>query len=98
MTIPRFERDPGKSRSNLKKHHFSLEEAKTVFFGEGALVASDPDHSAEEDRFLIIGFSVRLRVLLVCSCERGEGDGIRIISARKASKKEQGQYRKGGLL
>ena len=98
MTTPRFEWDPGKSRSNLKKHRVSFEEAKTVFFDEGALVASDPDHSAEEDRFLIIGFSVQLRVLLVCFCERSEGDTIRIISARKATKKEQRQYRKGELL
>jgi uncharacterized protein len=98
MTIPRFEWDSGKSRSNLKKHRVSFEEAKTVFFDEGALVASDPDYSAEEDRFLIIGFSIQLRVLLVCFCERGEGDVIRIISARKATKKEQRQYRKGELL
>jgi uncharacterized protein len=98
MTIPRFEWDPGKSRANLKKHRVSFEEAKTVFFDEGALVASDPDHSADEDRFLIIGFSIQLRVLLVCFCEREEGDVIRIISARKATRKEQGQYRKGELL
>ena len=98
MATPRFEWDPGKSRSNLKKHRVSFEEAKTVFFDEGALVASDPDHSVEEDRFLIIGFSVQLRVLLVCFCERREGDVIRIISARKATSKEQAQYRKGELL
>jgi uncharacterized DUF497 family protein len=98
MTKPRFEWDPGKSRSNLKKHRVSFEEAKTVFYDEGALVASDPIHSALEDRFLIIGFSVQLRVLLVCFCERGEGDVIRMISARKATKKERGQYRKGELL
>jgi uncharacterized DUF497 family protein len=98
MTKPRFEWDRGKSRANLKKHRVSFEEAKTVFYDEGALVASDPDHAIEEDRFLIIGFSVQLRVLLVCFCERGEGEVIRIISARKACKKEQGQYRKGELL
>ena len=98
MTTPRFEWDPGKSRSNLKKHRVSFEEARTVFFDEGALVASDPDHSSREDRFLIIGFSIQLSVLLACFCERGEGDVIRIISARKATKKEQGQYRKGELL
>jgi uncharacterized DUF497 family protein len=98
MTTPRFEWDPGKSRSNLRKHRVSFEEAKTVFFDEGALVASDPDHSTEEDRLLIIGFSIQLRVLLVCFCERGETAVIRIISARKATRKEQGQSRKGELL
>ena len=66
-----------------------------MFFDEGALVAADPDHSKEEDRFLIIGFSLHLRVLLVCFCERHEGNVIRIISARKATKKEQRQYKEG---
>jgi uncharacterized DUF497 family protein len=94
MRTPRFDWDPGKSRSNLKKHRVSFGEAKTVFFDEGALVATDPDHSTEEDRFLIIGFSVQLRVHLVCFCERGKGDVIRIISARKATRKEQGHIAK----
>ena len=62
------------------------------------MIASDPDHSDDEDRFLIIGFSLQLRVLLVCFCERQEGSVIRIISARKATKKEQKQYREGNLL
>lgn len=92
-----FEWDAGKNRSNQKKHHVSFEEAKTVFFDEGALVAADPEHSADEDRFLIIGFSIRLRVLLVCFCDRRDGNVIRIISARKASKKEQKQYKEGTL-
>lgn len=95
MTLPRFEWDSGKNRLNQKKHRVSFEEAKTVFFDEGALIASDPDHSVEEDRFLIIGFSIQLRALLVCFCEREGGNLIRIISARKASKKEQRQYREG---
>jgi len=93
-----FEWDPGKNRANVKKHRVSFEEARTVFFDEGALVASDPDHSDQEDRFLIIGFSLQLRVLLVCFCERHGRSVIRIISARKATKKEQLQYRKGTLL
>jgi uncharacterized DUF497 family protein len=97
VKAPRFEWDPGKERSNRKKHRVSFEEAKTVFFDEGALIAADPEHSAEEDRFLIIGFSIRLRVLLVCYCEREEGDVIRIFSARKATRKEQEQYREGDL-
>jgi hypothetical protein len=92
-----FSWDPAKNRSNLKKHGVSFEEARTVFFDEGALIASDPDHSADEDRFLIVGFSIQLRVLLVCFCDRRGGRLIRIISARKASKKEQKQYKEGTL-
>ena len=97
MKALRFEWDPGKNRLNQKKHRISFEEAMTVFYDEGALVASDPDHSAEEDRFVIIGFSIRLRMLLVCFCEGEEGHVIRIYSARKASKNEQRQYREGEL-
>lgn len=98
MATPSFEWDEAKNRSNRKKHHVSFEEAKTVFFDEGALIALDPDHSDNEDRFLIIGFSLQLRVLLVCFCDRRKESVIRLISARKASKKEQRQYREGSLL
>ena len=97
MAAPEFSWDPAKSRSNRKKHGVSFEEARTVFFDEGALIAADPEHSADEDRFLIVGFSVRLRVLLVCFCDRREGDVIRIISARKATRKERKWYQEGGL-
>lgn len=97
MAFPVFEWDPAKNKRNQKKHHVSFEEAKTVFFDEGAIVAPDPDHSGEEDRFLIIGFSLQLRVLLVCCCERHEGEVIRIISARKATKEERYQYKEGKL-
>ncbi len=92
-----FEWDPRKNRANLRKHRVAFEEARSVFFDEDALVASDPDHSDEEDRFLIIGFSIRARMLLVCFCERRGGHVIRIISARKATRKEQYQYRQGRL-
>ena len=98
MAGPSFEWDEAKDRSNQKKHHVSFEEAKTVFFDEAALIASDPDHSEDEDRFLIIGFSLQLRVLLVCFCDRRQGSVIRIISARKATTKEQRHYREGNLL
>ena len=98
MAGPSFEWNAAKNRSNQRKHHVSFQEAKTVFFDEGALIASDPDHSDDEDRFLIIGLSLQLRVLLVCFCDRQEGSVIRIISARKATKKEQKQYREGSLL
>ncbi len=94
----RYEWDPGKDRANRRKHGISFEEASTVFFDEGALIAADPDHSDDEDRFLIIGFSIQVRVLLVCFCERRGTNAIRIISARKATKKEQLQYRNGRLL
>ncbi len=82
----------GKNRVNQRKHGVSFEEAKTVFYDEQALEFPDPDHSHEEDRFLILGLSWRLRVLIVCHCFR-EGDSvIRIISARKATKKEIEHY------
>ena len=68
-----------------------------MFFDEGALIAPDPEHSDQEDRFLIIGFSVRARVLLVCFCERQPGNVVRIISARKATPKEQQDYLEGRL-
>ena len=97
MKAPEFEWDPAKNRANQKKHHVSFEEARTVFLDEGALVASDPDHPSREDRFLMIGFSLQLRVLLVCFCERRRGNVIRIISARKASRNERRQYREGRL-
>ena len=92
-----FEWDPRKDRANQRKHRVAFGEARSVFFDEGALVASDPDHSDGEDRFLIIGFSIRARMLLVCFCERRSGNVIRIISARKATRKEQDQYRQGRL-
>jgi uncharacterized DUF497 family protein len=98
MAGPSFEWDEAKNRSNQKKHHVSFQEARTVFFDEGALIASDPDHSEDEDRFLIIGLSLQLRMLLVCFCDRRAGSVIRIISARKATKKEQTQVREGNLL
>ncbi|MBI2932141.1 MAG: BrnT family toxin [Planctomycetes bacterium] len=89
---PRFEWDPRKDRANRRKHGVSFSEARTVFFDEGALMTADPDHSDEEDRFLIIGFSIQARVLLVCFCERRDGDVIRIISARRATKRERRLY------
>ena len=93
-----FEWDPQKEKRNRRKHKVSFEEARTVFFDEGALIASDPEHSDAEDRFLIIGFSTHMRLLLVCFCERQPGDVIRIISARRANPKEQRKYLEGGLL
>ena len=87
-----FTWDAGKSRSNRKKHGVSFQEAQTVFYDENARLFHDPDHSEAEERFVLLGMSAKLRVLVVCHCYR-EADGlIRIISARKATRKERVQY------
>lgn len=84
--------DKRKNSGNRKKHGVSFEEAETVFYDENARLIHDPDHSIDEDRFILLGLSVRLRVLVVCHCYR-QGDAmIRISSARKATKKEQKRY------
>jgi uncharacterized DUF497 family protein len=87
-----FEWDETKSRENKRKHGVSFEEAQTVFLDENAIRFFDPDHSADEDRFLILGISFQLRVLVVCHCFRAEDAVIRIISARKANRKEASAY------
>ena len=87
-----FEWDSRKSAANAKKHGVSFEEAKSVFVDERAKLIDDPDHSDDEDRFVLLGLSGALRLLLVCHCYRGEGNVIRIISARKASAKESKFY------
>ena len=87
-----FEWDRRKNASNLKKHGVTFEEAQSVFCDELAVEFYDVTHSEWEDRFLLLGMSVRLRILLVCYCQRGEGSVIRIISARKATTKERGFY------
>jgi uncharacterized DUF497 family protein len=84
--------DARKAKQNVKSHKVSFEEASTVFYDEKAFEFFDPDHSKEEDRFLMLGISWRLRVLVVCYCLRKKGSEIRIISARKATKKEQKVY------
>ena len=81
-----------KNRSNQKKHGVSFEEAQTVFFDEQALEYYDPDHSANEDRYLMLGLGYRLRLLVVSYALRRKGSEIRIISVRKATKKEQRTY------
>ena len=87
-----FAWDDSKSRINQIKHRVSFEEAKTVFLDEYARMIYDPDHSDHEDRFLLLGMSLRSRLLVICHCGRDNDDGIRIISARKATKKEEKQY------
>jgi uncharacterized DUF497 family protein len=87
-----FEWDDTKNESNQTKHGVAFEDAQTVFFDEGAIQFDDPDHSTDEERFLLLGFSQRLKVLVVCHCYRSNESIIRIISARRATKKEQKVY------
>ena len=95
MTEIRFTWNQRKSHENERKHGVRFDDACTVFADEGALLIADPDHSDEEDRFIIVGLSSHARLLTVCHCYR-EGDGvIRIISARKATRNESGQYIQG---
>jgi uncharacterized DUF497 family protein len=89
----RFSWDPQKARSNERKHGVSFEEAQTVFFDEHGLLLEDPDPDDPEERFVLLGLSSALRLLLVCHCLRESGELIRIISARRASKPEGKQYR-----
>jgi uncharacterized DUF497 family protein len=92
----RFDWDDAKSRVNTRKHGVSFEEAQSVFFDEAALEFPDPDHSADEDRFLMLGRSYLIRVLVVCHCYRVSESVIRIISARKATPKERRAYGRRG--
>ena len=83
--------DDNKNISNQKKHGISFEEAKSVFSDELARLVPDPEHSKGEERFILMGMSKKFRVLTICHCEI-DSDTIRIISARKADKKEHKQY------
>ena len=93
MRALRFEWDNRKAAANLRKHGVSFEEARSVFFDEQARLIDDPDHSEEEDRFVLLGLSGALRLLLICHCYRSEGEVIRIISARRATRAEAKFYR-----
>jgi uncharacterized protein len=88
----KFEWDTVKAISNKKKHGVSFEEAQSVFYDEFAVQFFDEDNSASEERFLMLGFSDEARLLIVCHCERDQGNNIRIISARKATKSEGKHY------
>ena len=92
----RFEWDERKNQANRKKHGISLEEAHTVFFDENALEFDDPDHSGDGTRFLLLGRSFQLRVLVVCHCYRATSSLIRLISARRATTKERAVYSRRG--
>ncbi len=89
----KFDWDPAKAAANLKKHKVSFDAAKTVFYDDMAIQFFDAEHSAAEDRFLLLGMSSESRLLLVCHCERDAGETIRIISARKATAQEARHYR-----
>lgn len=91
-----FSWDETKAKANLLKHKISFNEAVSVFSDDNARLIYDPDHSLEEERFLLLGISYKLNLLIVIHCMKHENNEIRIISARKASKKEQKQY--GGYL
>ena len=88
----RFEWDAEKASINQKKHGVTFEEAQTVFGDYDALRIFDPDHSEDVDRFILLGMSAVLRILVVCHCYRENDEKIRIISARKATKKESAAY------
>ena len=92
METLQFEWDENKNEKNKVKHKISFEEAETVFYDEDAVIITDPEHSQDEERFIILGFSSRVRLLMVCHCYRSEEMTIRIISARKATREETKQY------
>ena len=87
-----FEWDASKASANLRKHQVSFEDAKSIFYDEFAVQFFDENHSLEEERFLMLGMSSVAKLLIVCHCEREQGAVIRIISARKASKRESAFY------
>ena len=91
MTL-RFDWDPRKDAANESKHGVSFEEAATVFRDEQALQFYDPDHSDADDRFILLGLSAKLRMVVVCHCFRENEEVVRIISARKANRIETTTY------
>ncbi len=90
----KFEWDENKNKLNIKKHGISFEEASTVFYDDEALIISDEAHSDNEERFIMIGFSYKYNLLVVCHCYRQNESVIRIVSARKATKNERKEYLK----
>ena len=92
MAELRFEWDPKKNRENQRDHKISFEEAETAFVDEHGLLMADPDHSEDEDRFILLGLSGRLYLLVVCHTYREGDEVLRRISARKADRSERAQY------
>lgn len=87
-----FEWNPAKAASNKKKHGVSFEEAQSVFYDEFAIQFFDGENSEIEERFLMLGLSSDAQLLMVCHCERHDGNVIRIISALRATKSESQFY------
>ena len=92
MSDLRFEWDPRKAADNVRKHGVTFEEARSAFADERGLLLDDPEHSAEEERFILLGLSATLRLLVVAHCYRQRDGVIRIITARKATKTERQTY------
>ena len=92
MNKLRFKWDEKKDSANFRDHGVPFEEAKTVFYDENAIEFDDPDHSIQEERFILLGLCQHLKILVVCHCYRSRDSKIRILSAGKATKKEQGVY------
>lgn len=88
----RFEWDDEKEKLNIRKHGISFDEARTVFYDEKAVQFFDPDHSEDEDRFILLGVSFKLRTLVVCHCFRESETVVRLFSARKADSDEEQEY------
>ena len=93
MSELRFEWDERKNTENQRKHGVSFEEAQAVFLDDHAMLIDDPDHSSREERFILLGLSAALRLLVVCHSYRASDTVIRIISARKATATERETYR-----
>ena len=92
MADLRFEWDPTKDEANRRRHKVSFQEAESVFTDEHGRLLNDPDHSEDEERFILLGLSSRFRVLVVVHTYRGDEEVIRIISARRATKTERAYY------
>ena len=92
MNAMRFAWNEDKAKANVRKHGISFDEASSVFADDNARMKHDPEHSQEEDRFILLGFSAKLRLLVVRHVYREEEQKIRIISARKATRNERKQY------
>ncbi len=90
-----FEWDENKNKINQKKHEIDFHEASSVFYDEKAILFDDPEHSDQEERFLLLGMSETTKICIVCHCYRKSETTIRIISARKATKKEIERYARG---
>jgi len=87
-----FDWNSRKATENKRKHGITFDEAKSAFLDENARLIPDPEHSEGEERFILLGLSIQLRLLLVCHCYRKGDEVIRIISARKADRSERKQY------